>query len=141
MGMQQEKWESVPFMNALNSALQDASLKLSLKAGLLVLDADKDLLSYISCQGPDLVLMAEGSQQMKNLNQPNVLLGSQANPVFMETVDNWRPGDTLWIHTMKLERPVGDARLLSAQHQAEKLLESVGSIKKMSLAVCLRRVF
>lgn len=137
----QTKFEPIFFMNSLNAALRDESIKLSFSAAMLILDGENDLLSYVSCKGPELFLISEGSDQIKTLSNSNVLLGAESNPTFMETIDNWRPADTLLLHTSKSDKSWLEMRLLSPQHQAEKILESDAPSQKMELAVCLNRLF
>ena len=137
----QAKFEPIFFMNALNNALRDESIKLSFSAAILILDGENDLLSYVSCKGPELFLISEGSDQIKTLSNSNVLLGAESNPTFMETIDNWRPADMLLLHTSKSDKSWLEMRLLSPQHQAEKILESDAPSEKMELAVCLNRLF
>lgn len=133
----------VTFFEKLNKILlADRLPHPKFSAALLVLDAEKDQLVFISCQGPDLSHISEGTGEERIFKTSNPRLGAEPNATFVEVVDNWRASDTLLLHNVKMEKPFGDARLLSAQHQAEKILEKSSlSFSRTALALCLQRIF
>jgi eukaryotic-like serine/threonine-protein kinase len=139
-------------LNTLNQTVNEDPMNHPFGLCLLILDPDKDQLSYISCKYTDLAHIAEGSAAIRTLSTPNPSLGSDPTTAFLETTDNWNSGDTLILHSLGItpakegNQWIKEHLLLSAQNQAEKILQSLTSQqktlpKRASAVLSLHRIF
>jgi serine/threonine protein kinase len=132
-----EKLSPVEIANTLNEILLQEGKSFSF--ALLSLYPNKDQLSFIGCGLPSLWSLPEGSDQIRKLSTPNPKLGEKPASTFLEIVDNWDVGDCLYLLSFAIEKiQESKFNLLSAQHQAEKLLEYNVS-KETSAAICFVR--
>ena len=145
----------IKMLNALSRALHDDMMNQKFCLSLLLLNPDKDQLSFISCNYTPLWHIPEGSRKVRLLTTPNPSLGANPNASLLETADNWNSGDTLILHSLGLsptkgEEPPGpwisEHLLLSPQHQAEKILHKMSSAKsappkRASAVLSIHRVF
>jgi hypothetical protein len=116
----------------------------------LLLNPDKDQLSFISCSYTNLWHIPDGSKKIRSLATPNPALGTDPTTTLLETADNWNSGDTLILHSLGLpkgeEPPIEEYLLLSAQHQADKILEKLTTQRKAlpkraSAVLSIHRIF
>lgn len=136
MAIQFQKASLPEWMHHLNWALAGEPIALS----ALLLNPEKDQLSYLSCQSSPLGHIAEGSAQIRTIATSNPALGQDKTVTFLETSDNWNVGDTLILGggdgLAKLNP--ADFMLLTPQTQAEKTLLLSPNSKAI---VTLRRLF
>ena len=98
--------------------------------------------------------MPEGSRKWRASATPNRSLGTDPHNALLETADNWNSGDTLVLHSLGVAPAKGEEAgawmgeyvLLSAQHQAEKILQRMtvqrASLPKRASAVLsIQRIF
>src|SRR3990167_878569 len=109
----------IKMLHALNKTLGlDSNQKIGLC--LLLLNPDKDQLSFISCDYTSLWHIPEGSKKSRVLATPNPPLGLDPAATLLETADNWNSGDTLILRSLgaALAKPDGveEVLLLSPQH-------------------------
>jgi serine/threonine protein kinase len=142
----------IQMLHALNRALSEDPMKQNFGLSLLFLNPDKDQLSFISCNYTELWHIPDGSEKVRSLATPNLALGADPAATLLETADNWNSGDTLILHSLGLapnkgkEAPLAEHLLLSAQNQAEKVLETLRAQKKTlpqraSAVLSIHRVF
>lgn len=139
-------------LHTLNHALCEDPMNQKFGLSLLFLNPDKDQLSFISCSYTHLWHIPDGSKKVRALATPNPPLGADMAATLLETVDNWNSGDTLILHSAGLslnkgeEAAIAEHLLLSAQPQAEKVLETLASQKKAppkraSAVLSIHRIF
>ncbi|HSX26928.1 MAG TPA: protein kinase [Chlamydiales bacterium] len=139
----------VKMLHALSRALHEDPMDQNFALCFLILNPDKDQLSFISCNYSPLWHIAEGTGKVRTLSTPNPSLGSNPNAALLETADNWNSGDTLILHSLKVEENpswVTDHLNISAQHQAEKLLHRLAGNrsplpKRSSAVLTIHRIF
>ncbi len=111
----------------------------------LLLNPDKDQLTFLSCQGSDLWHLPQGSQTLRALTAPNPPLGSDPSTPLLETTDNWNAGDTLILPSPGIvsQDPswILEYTLLSPQPQATQLLQKLPTSPKTSALLTLQRMF
>jgi len=137
-------------LGGLNQALAEDPMQQKFALSLLLLNPDKDQLSFVSCSYRSLWHIAEGNKKVRVLSTPNPLLGAEAGATLLETADNWNSGDTLILQTSTKGEEVwtdliGEDALLSAQAQADKLLKKISSkedlSKRNSAVISIHRIF
>ncbi len=135
-------------IQALNETLCQDPINPHFTFALLLLDPEKELLTYISSGETPLWHLPEGSQTVKTLNTANIHLGKNPSAEFLEISDNWRPGDTLILPSMGLkvhESPewIRKETLLSPQPQAEKVLQKLTEtrVERASAVLTLQRIY
>lgn len=145
----------IQMLNALNRALHQDPMGQDFGLCLLLLNPEKDQLSFVSCQYSPLWHIPEGSQKVRILNTPNPPLGTHPNTTLLETADNWNAGDTLILASTQSESAqaeeitrqwIEEKSLLSPQAQAEHLLkklraEKTTAPKKASAVLSIQRLF
>lgn len=136
----------VKMLNSLSQALFEDPMHQKFRLCLLLLNPDKDLLSFVSCGYSPLWHIPEGSKKIRSLSTPNPQLGADPNATLLETADNWHSGDTLILcPSRKAEEPPTDLSsedfLLSAQHQAERMLQRYPQQKRPSAILSIHRIF
>lgn len=127
----------------LEKCIEDDPMKKQFGLSFLMLAPDKNLLTFISCGMPGIWHIAEGSKKARLLATPNPVLGSLEEKTLLETVDNWEVGDTIVLHTQTngpTEKELIDSTLMSAEVQAEKLLEAKDKTRT-SIVLSIRRMF
>lgn len=151
MAMRQDL-HPIHILNSLNQALNQDPIHPIFGLCLLLLSPEKDQLSFISCKYTTLSHIAQGSQTIRTLATPNPALGLEASPTFLETADNWNSGDTLILHSLGIKPMKGEDEwmtehfLLSAQNQAEKILQNLTQKQKIlpkraSAVLSINRIF
>jgi hypothetical protein len=128
-------------LSELSQALSIDPMQQKFKLSLLLLNPDKDLLSFVSCEFANLWHLDGGSRNIRSLSTPNPLLGVSPSISLLETADNWHAGDILILRAgvKEPEAPTeigAETLLLSAQHQAERLVE-----KNASAVLAIHRIF
>lgn len=118
---------------------------------LLILDPEKDQMSFISCKYTEARHIAEGSHAMRTLTTPNDALGFDLGMTFLETSDNWNAGDRILLHSLGIEPPKKDEWLqenliLPVQSLAEKMLQNWTGAQKVlpkqaSAIITIHRIF
>lgn len=122
----------IKMLSGLSEALSVDPMQQKFKLSLLLLNPDKDLLSFVSCEFANLWHLDGGSRKIRSLSTPNPLLGLSPTVSLLETADNWHSGDILILRAgaKDAETPAeigAETLLLSAQHQAENLVEKNGT--------------
>jgi hypothetical protein len=134
-------------LSGLNQALSSDPMHQTFGLSLLILNPDKDQLTFVNCSYRSLWHIPEGSKRVRVLTTPNPLLGAEPNESLLETADNWHSGDTLILQTASKGEElwpdlVGEDALLSAQAQADKLLKKIASKRDQNSAVIsIHRIF
>ncbi len=131
----------IKMLSSLSEALFEDPMEQKFKLSLLLLNPDKDLLSFVSCEFGNLWHIDEGNHKIRSLSTPNLLLGADPATSLLETADNWHSGDILILcaGSKEAEPPVelgSEMLLLSAQNQAEKL-----ALKHATAALTIHRIF
>lgn len=131
----------IKMLSELSQALSIDPMQQKFKLSLLLLNPDKDLLSFVSCEFANLWHIDGGSRNIRSLSTPNPLLGVSPSISLLETADNWHTGDILILRAgVKEPEPIteigAETLLLSAQHQAERLVE-----KNASAVLAIHRIF
>ncbi len=131
----------IKLLSGLSQALSVDPMQQKFKLSLLLLNPDKDVLSFVSCEFANLWHLDSGSCKIRSLSTPNPLLGSDPMTSILETADNWHSGDILILRAGAKdgETPAElgeEICLLSAQYQAERLVE-----KNASAALTIHRIF
>jgi serine/threonine protein kinase len=146
------KQPPLKIVQAINQALSVDPMDQDFALCFLFLNPDKDQLSFISCNYTPLWHIADGTKKIRALTTPNPALGADAATALLETTDNWNSGDTILLHSLGLkatkeeEIPINEYLLLSAQHQADKILEKLTAQKKAppkraSAVLSIHRIF
>jgi hypothetical protein len=116
----------------------------------LILNPDKDQLSFVSCNHLSLWHIPEGNKKVRSLSTPNPLLGASVGENLLETADNWNSGDTLILQTSSKgdehsESFLKEDAFLSAQSQSDKLLKKItikiDSSKRNHAVISIHRIF
>ncbi|HEX2583043.1 MAG TPA: protein kinase [Chlamydiales bacterium] len=138
----------IKMLSGLSQALFEDPMHQTFSLSLLLLNPDKDTLSFVSCDFCKLIAIAEGSKKPRILSTPNPLLGADPNATILETADNWHSGDTLLLTTFckSEEMPNEEELLLSPQPQAERFLHRLSTqkatpTKRQSVVLSLHRIF
>jgi serine/threonine protein kinase len=145
----------IKMLHALSRGLSEDPMDQDFGLCLLLLNPDKDQLSFVSCNYTSLWHIPEGSRKVRVLTTPNVSLGADPNAVLLETADNWNAGDSLILHSLGVAPQKGEEvpsasiaenALLSSQHQADKLLQKLVAgkaalPKRASAVLSIQRVF
>jgi len=138
----------IKMLSGLNQALFEDPMRQKFRLSLLLLNPDKDTLSFVSCDFCKLIAIPEGSKKPRILSTPNPLLGIDPNTTILETADNWHSGDILLLTTFHQsdDLPTSDELLLSPQPLSEthlqRLLSQKGvSMKRHSCVLSLHRIF
>jgi serine/threonine protein kinase len=138
----------IKMLTDLSHALFEDPMHQKLSLSLLLLNPEKDTLSFVSCDFCKLIAIQEGGKKARILSTPNPLLGEDPNRAILETADNWHSGDTLILTTFPKseETPNGEELLLSPQPQAEKFLQRLiaqksSPTKRQSAVLSLHRIF
>jgi serine/threonine protein kinase len=138
----------IKMLSGLSHALFEDPMHQKFSLSFLLLNPDKDTLSFVSCDFCKLIAILEGSKKARILSTPNPLLGADPNATILETADNWHSGDTLILTTFDKseETPNAEELLLSPQPQAEKFLQRLSSqkttpSKRQSAVLSLHRIF
>ncbi len=143
----------IKMLNAISRTLHEDPAGHKFRLCLLLLNPEKDLLTFISCNYSSLWHVAEGSAKVRTLSTPNPSLGLDPNATFFETADNWNSGDSLILHSLFITVPkkepgpwISEYLSLSPQHQAEKILRHMTSQspsipKRASAVLSIQRIF
>lgn len=152
MAMRQDH-HPIKILNALNLSVNQDPMNPHFGLCLLLLTPEKDQLSYVACKYTPLAHIPEGSQKARTLATPNPALGADPGATLLETADNWSSGDILILHSLGItpnskgeDQWITEHLLLSAQNQAEKMLQSLTSQqktlpKRASAVLSLHRIF
>ena len=142
-------------LHGLNRALCADPMKQKFSLCFLILNPDRDHLSFISCNYSQLWHFSDGNKKARVLSTPNPQLGGEVNAALLETADNWNSGDTLILHSLgigsvKGEEPpnawIAENLLLSPQTLSDKLLERltagrISPAKRSSAVLTIQRIF
>lgn len=145
----------VQMLHALNRALCEDPMNQKFALSLLILQPDRDQLSFVSCNHSPLWHIPEGQKKIRALITPNPELGNDPNVSLLETADNWSAGDililqSLGVSPLKNEESIngwiGENVLLSPQIFSEKLLEKLtgnraAPSKRSSAILAIQRLF
>jgi len=137
----------VELLQNLNQMLFQDQMTQTFALSLLTLNAENNLVSFISCGSTPLWHIPKMSTQIHILQSPNPPLGSSATTSFLESRDNWNEGDTLILHSLGLKAPetpnLDDILPLRAQSQADKVLEKLsnGQVKRGTATLTIQRPF
>jgi len=138
-----QKNKTLPSM--LNQILlNDPMVHESFQFAILALEAQKNSLSFISCQFGFLWHLPDQSQEIRPLEVSNPPLGSNAEQNFLEIKENWNLGDTLLLSSLSLDQSALDylfANLsLAPQQLANKALTTFASLSDGAAFIMIRRV-
>lgn len=135
-------------MNRLNQVIRHNSLEL--RVCLLILDPEKNLLTFISCKHTEALHISEGSLNIRKLATPNPELGKEDSPL-LELTDNWNAGDRIILHSLgahlsEKEDWIRENLLLSGKNFKEKMLEEwthqkSASPKQKAAIITINRIF
>ena len=145
----------IKMLHALNQAVHNDPMNQRFNLCLLILNPDKDQLSFISCNYSNLWHVSEGTKKVRLLSTPNPALGANPNVSLLETADNWNSGDMLILRSgsaaplQEEESPntwISEYLLLSPQHLADRVLQKTTEIKspfpkRASTALSIHRIF
>ncbi len=143
----------IKMLNALSKALSEDPIDQDFALCLLLLNPERDQLSFVSCNYSSLWHIAEGTKKIRSLSTPNPLLGLDPNATLLETADNWNSGDTLILHSQGISPKkeedtawISEHLLLSAQAQSDKILHHLTTSrpslpKRASLVLSIQRIF
>ncbi|MES2273208.1 MAG: protein kinase [Chlamydiota bacterium] len=154
---QNEKKDQHPIkmLNALSRILNEDPMDQDFGLCLLLLNPDKDQLSFVSCHYSALWHIPDGSKKVRTLITPNSPLGANPNATLLETANNWNSGDTVILHSLGAAPPkredslnpwISEYLLLPAKHQADKVLHHLISYqsahpKRASVVLSIQRIF
>ena len=135
----------IKMLSGLNHALCEDPMRQKFGLALLLLNPEKDQLTFVSCGYSSLWHIPDGSKKVRILATPNQLLGADPNATLLETADNWNSSDTLILvsgaHKPDDSFSYSDL-LLSPQPQAEHILERLTtSPKRASAVLSIHRIF
>jgi len=152
MAMRQDH-HPIKILSAVNQTVNQDPMNPHFGLSLLILTPEKDQLSFISCSYTSLAHLPEGSSSIRTLTTPNPPIGADPAAALLETNANWNSGDLLILHSLGLS-PIAKERdrwmtehlLLSAQNQAEKMLQSLTATQKnlpkqASAVLSIHRIF
>ncbi len=127
-------------------ALFEDPVRQAFGLSLVVLNPDKDALSFVSCGFGNLWHIPDGNHEPRALSTLNPALGSEPHTPLLETTDNWNSGDTLILHSLKTTEPssgwMKEHLLLAAQPMAERILERLTNNQQRAAAVLsIHRIF
>lgn len=126
----------IQMVQLLNRSLCTDPMRCAFHFSFLLLTPDKNLLSFVSCNNGHLIHVPEGSHALRQLTTPNPSLGVDPNTSFLETADNWSPGDLLILHTSRTkgvsQEWIQESLFLSPQPQADKLFVELISDQECS---------
>lgn len=138
-------------MSGLNQVLCQDPMHFHFGMCLLLLDPEKDQLSFISCKYTKAWHISEGSHAIHTLSTPNGSLGSDLGMTFLETSDNWGSGDRIILHSLGIFPPKDDEWIreylvLSEQNLAAKILKQLTEQQKIlpkqaSTVITIHRIF
>ena len=135
----------IKMLSSLNRALFEDPMRQKFGLALLLLNPEKDQLTFVSCGYSNLWHIPDGSKKVRTLATPNPLLGADPNATLLETADNWNSSDTLVLVSGPYkpdEHFLQTDLLLSPQPQAEHILERLtSSPKRASAVVSIHRIF
>lgn len=130
-------------LHSLNRSLHFDAMKTTFSFSFLLLNFEKDQLTFVSCSAHPLLHIPEESAAIRTLSTPNPPLGESPTISLLETIDGWETGDLLILHAASQkeipESFLADARLLAPQPQAELLLQKMNG-KKEGLVVTISRL-
>ncbi|HEY4254925.1 MAG TPA: protein kinase [Chlamydiales bacterium] len=139
------------FLSGLNKTLCEDSARSSFGLSLLLLNPEKEKLTFASCGHSSLWHIPDGSTSLREITTPNVPLGTHINASILEGTDNWGSGDTLIVNsfskqTQPKERWIKESLLLPPKQMAEKtlehlLLENPKQRQRSSAALSIQRIF
>jgi hypothetical protein len=120
----------IKVLTHINQALAKDSTHQKFSFSLVILNPEKNQLSFVSSNFKSLWHIAEGSKKVKVLSTPNPPLGTAAEVVLLETTDNWNAGDTLILQSSNKNEEawndlINEDAFLSAQAQADKQLKKI----------------
>jgi hypothetical protein len=134
-------------IQSIHQLVHSDPMKETFRLNLLLFDAERDQLCFISCQSGVLWHIAKTSETVKTLTTPNGALGADPHAVFLETIDNWLPGDTIIFSSGEETNSewIEEVRMLGPQAQATKALyhlyEKKPTPKRACIALSMRRMF
>lgn len=139
-----EPFQLLSFISTLNQLISDDSLRQPFALGLLLLDPLRDGLAYVSCGLGRLAHLPQGAQTARFIAIQNQPLGTQPPGEFVETIDNWKIGDTLILHSLETAFPqdemqkkeletnfalaLSETAYYSAERQADLLLKRMSAL-------------
>jgi predicted Ser/Thr protein kinase len=132
-------------LDTVNHVLQEDLLSQKFNISVLVLEVDKNTLSFISCGDPHhsfLWHFRDVSQEPHILEVENPPLNTDLQPDFLEIEENWRPGETLVFSSFKPQADMKKHLPLSCQPLAETALKSIptAGLKRTGAFLALRLV-
>ncbi len=149
--MTREPFQILAFISSVNQLLAEDSLKQHFALSFLLLDPLREQLAYISCGLGRLIHLSQGSIEPRFLGAQNLPLGTLQGEL-AETVDNWKIGDTLFLHSLETAFPkeasarkeiethisaaISESAPFSAGRQAETVLRRMTSFPSISSQVC-----
>lgn len=129
----QENFSFPLFISALHRLVQEDPLGQKFAAAFLLLSAQRDELSFLSCGLGNLLHVSPGHLTPRTLVNHNPSLGSPLRGDFEMTVDNWNIGDILIFHSLDssidatFQETLKENYFLSPQGQADALLKKAAS--------------
>jgi hypothetical protein len=136
------------FLTGLNKTLCEDPTRGPVGLSLLLLNPEKEKLTYASCGYSSLWHIPDGSAKLREITTPNSPLGVHPNLSILEATDNWGSGDTLIVHSFakQSEQPLPESFLLSPKLMAEKILEqflseNLGGRQRSSAVLSVQRIF
>lgn len=138
----------IQMLNALNRALCEDPMKQKFHLCFLLLNPEKDQLSFVSCHHSQLWHIPEGSRKARSLSTPNPPLGTDPHVALLQTADNWNSGDSLILHSPSVQAEIGpwiaEHLLFSPEHQAKQLLDFLTAKqpnRAAGAAIAIQRIF
>ncbi len=152
-----ETFNLLDFIGSLNQQVAEDTLKQPFAFAMLLLDPIREQLAYVSCGMGRLVHLSQGSTLPRFVAVQNLPLGLEMPGDFSETLDNWKIGDTLILHSLEAALPPGspikeletqfslaisENALLSSERQADAILKRLTSTthRTPKALVSLRRL-
>ncbi|MBN1914488.1 MAG: protein kinase [Parachlamydiales bacterium] len=143
----------VTVLNILNETLSKDPQKQPISLSLLLLNPEKNQLSYVSCGHNDLWHIPVHTEKIINLRTPNQKLGHDLNSTLVETANNWHVGDILILPSLAVTHENNEENFkqlllknlrYSPRQQAKKIMQGVKSSPfagRNSTVLCIQRAF
>lgn len=124
----------------LNQVLFEDPISESFNVSLLLLNSEKNALSFISCGDPrhsSLWYFRKNSREVQMLTVQNPPVGAGLQPDLLEIEENWAPGDTLFFSSFKPQEDITKHLLLPCQSLADLGLKTTPSSVPKRAEACL----
>jgi len=117
-----KKFHPREFIQALNTRIAQDHFLPDFSATFVYIDQESDSFAFVSCGMSPLWHIPFGSDSARLLENANPRIGLSAASEFTFTSDNWREGDTLFLHTFNTDLDVEEDRLPNLEQEIEKHL-------------------